>query len=97
MSVEVQVTFYITFYKTTNAFGISRASVFAIVKRVPYAITTFSEPEPINFQLLKKGKELKKYLLGTNEFPQCLRTIDDTHIEIAELNEQHSDYINRKS
>ena len=30
-----------------NFFGISRASVSAIIKRVSYVITTFSGPEPI--------------------------------------------------
>ena len=46
MSVEVQVASSLYFInvesrhrKTANAFGISRASVSAIITRVPYAIT----------------------------------------------------------
>ena len=38
-------------------------------------------------------KELSKKLLGTHEFPQSTGAIDDTHVEIAELNKHYSDYI----
>ena len=54
MSVEIQMAYYISVEnydrKTTNSFGISRASVSAIIKRVLYAITTFSEPKPMDFR-----------------------------------------------
>ena len=42
-----------------------------------------------------KVKELTNKILGTQEFPQYIGTIDDAYIEIAELYE-HSDYINTK-
>ena len=38
-------------------------------------------------------KELSKKLLGTHEFPQSTGAINDTHVEIAELNKHYSDYI----
>ena len=58
--------------KTTNAFSISRASVSPVIKKVSYAITTFSGPKPIKLPATKnKVKELTNKLLGTHEFPQC--------------------------
>ena len=68
-----------------------------MIKRVCYAITTFSRPKPIKLPTTeKKMKDLTNKLLGIHEFPQCIGTIDDTHTEIAELNEHYSGYINRK-
>ena len=66
----------------------------AITKRVSYAITTFSGPEPIKLWTTEnKVKELTNKWLGTHEFPQCLGIIDDPHVK---LNEHYSDYINRR-
>ena len=77
--------------------GYSRASLSALNKRVSYAITTFSGPQPIKLLTAEnKKKELTNKLLGTHEFPLYIRAIDDTYIKIAELNEHYSDYINRK-
>ena len=103
MSVEVQVASFSYFIsvewrhrKTTNAFGISGASVSAIIKRVSDVITTFLGPKLIKLPTTENsGEKLTNELLGTHEFPQCIVTIDATHIEIAELNEHYSDYINR--
>ena len=54
-----------------NVFGISRVSVSTIIKRVSYAITTFSGPEPIKLPTTEnKVKELTNKLLGAHEFPQ---------------------------
>ena len=56
--------------KTTNAFSISRASVPPIIKKVSYAIATFSGPKPINLPTTKnKVKELTNKLLRTHGFP----------------------------
>ena len=87
MSVELPVAYS----KTVNAFGISRASASAIIKRAFNAITTLSGPEPIKLPTTEnKVKELTNKLLQTHEFPQCVGTIHDTHIEIVELNEHYS-------
>ena len=84
--------------KTVNVFGISRASVSAIIKRVSYAITIFLGSESIKIPTTEnKAKELTNTLLWTHEFPQCIQTIHDTHTEIVELDEHYLDYINRKS
>ena len=93
MSVEVPVVKA----PQENAFGISRTSVWAIIKRVSDAITTFSGREPIKLPTTEnKIKELTNKLLGTHEFPQCIGTIDDTDLGIVELNEHYADYINGK-
>ena len=104
VSVEVQVASFLSCIsvegrhrKTTNAFGISRASVLAIIRKVSYIITTFLGQELIKLPTTKELlKKLTNKLLGTQEFPQCIGTTDDTYIEIAELHEHYSDYINRK-
>ena len=69
----------------------------AVIKRVSHTSTTFSGPEPIKLSSTEnKVKELTNKLLGTHEFPQCIGTIDDAHIEIAVLNEHYPNCINRK-
>ena len=52
MSFEIQVAAFLYYNsveerhrKTTDAFGVSRASVPTIIKRLSYAITTFLGPE----------------------------------------------------
>ena len=68
-----------------------------IIKKVSYGVTTFWVPEPIKRPTTEnKSKELTNKLLGTQELPQSIGTIDHTHIEIVELNEHYLDYINRK-
>ena len=57
-------------------------------------ITTFLGPEPIKLPTNEnKVQELTNKLLGTHRFPQCIETIDNTHIEIVELNEHYSDFL----
>ena len=41
-------------------------------------------------------QKLTNKLLETHIFLQCIGTIDDSHIEIAELKEHYSDYMKRK-
>ena len=54
-----------------------------IIKRVLYAITTFSGPKPIKLRTTEnKVKELTNKLLVTHEFPQCIGIIDDTHVPL---------------
>ena len=73
--------------KTVTVFGISRASVSTIIKKVFYAIKTFSGSQPIELPTTEnKVKEFTNKLLGIHEFPQSIRAIHDTHTEIVELN-----------
>ena len=53
----------------SNAFGIPRASVLAIIKRGSYTITTFSGPKPTKLPTTEnRVKELTSKLLGTHNF-----------------------------
>ena len=100
MSVEVQIASFLDYIsfkvrhrKTTNASGISRALVWAIIKRVfhSYAITPFLGSRLIKLPTIEnKVKELTNRILGTHEFSQCIEAIDDTCNEMAELNENYS-------
>ena len=52
MSVNVPVTK--AHRKTVNVFGIYRASISAIIKKVSYAIATFSEAKPTKLPTTEK-------------------------------------------
>ena len=83
--------------KTANAFGISRASVSIITRRVTQAISMHMGPKYIALprtEVEVKDKVEKFYL--SHGFPQCLGAIDGTHIEIKEPSANATDYINRK-
>lgn len=60
------------------------------ISHVPYELV----------KLLKTEIEVKGLVntfLEKHNFPQCIRAIDGTHIEIKEPNEYYIDYINRKT
>ena len=90
ISVEAPVglfLFYIIdesrYRKTTNAFGITRASISGIIRRVPYAVTTILGPKLIRLPSTEgELQELTDGYLETHRFPQCIGAIDGTHIEI---------------
>ena len=83
--------------KTANAFGVSRPSVSSIIRRVLQVVTTFIGPQLIKLPKSEmEVNELYKKFSESHGFPQCIRVINDTHIEIKEPNEHYSDYINRK-
>ena len=80
-----------------NAFGISRASISGIVRRVSYAATSFVGPKLIRLPITEREvQELTAEYLEAHGFPLCIGAIDGTHIEIAEPSEHYSDFINRK-
>ena len=84
--------------KTANAFGLSRASVSVVVRKVCKAIS-----EQLGQQLIKLPKTEaevteKVNLFSTRyDFPICLGAVDGTHVEIKQLSGNATDYINRKS
>ena len=83
--------------KTANAFGISRASISGIIRRVFYAVTTSVDPKLIRLPNTEgEVQELTDGYLAANRFPQCIGVIDGTHIEVAEPSEYYSDFINGK-
>ena len=60
--------------KTVNVFGISRASVSAIIKRISYAITIFSGPEPVKLPTTEsKVKELTNIYWEHTDFLNAYR------------------------
>lgn len=66
--------------KTANAFGISRSSVSLIVRRVCKAIAIHLGPRYI--QLPSTEEQVKEKVAHFYRVPQCLGTIDCTHIDI---------------
>ena len=82
--------------KTANPFGISRASISGIIRRVFYAVTTFVRPKPVRLPTTEvEAQELTDGYLEAHGFPQCIGAIDGTHTEITEPSEHYSDFINR--
>ena len=83
--------------KSMNAFGISRASISGIIRKVSDAVTTFLGPKLIRLPTTEgEVQELTDGYLEAHGFPRCIGAIDGTHIETAEPSEQYSDFINRK-
>ena len=105
VSVEKQVALTLYYLsdegrlrKVANAFGLSRACVSIIIRRVTYAITTFLGPNYIKLPLTEdEVKEKVTHFFNNFSVPQCLGAIDGTHIEIKQPSVNSSEYINRKS
>lgn len=83
--------------KTANAFGLSRATVSLIVRRVCRAITDHLGPKYIVLPTSSEAvHDLVKNFMQQHGMPQCLGAIDGTHIDIKQPREQSLDYLNRK-
>ena len=86
------------FRKTANAFGVSRAAVSQIVRRVSKAITLHLGPKYIVLPSSEADvKELVTNFKRQHGVPQCLGAVDGTHIDIKQPSVQTTDFINRKS
>ena len=105
ISVECQVAatlYYLSdegrLCKTANAFGISRASVSLIIRRVTEAISLHLGPRYIQLPFTEDAvKEKVTNFYDSFSVPQCLGAIDGTHIEIKQPKVSSTDYINRKN
>ena len=83
--------------KTANAFGLSRSSVSIIICRVTHAITVHIGPNYITVPLTEDAvKDNVTNFFTAFSIPQCLGTIDGSHIEMKQPSVNSTDYINRK-
>ena len=84
ISVAVQVSSFLYYIrdedryrKTANAFGISRASISRIIRRVSYAVMTLVGPKLIRLPTTGgEVQELTDRYLEAHGFPQCICAID---------------------
>ena len=104
ITVEMQValTLYLLadegcYRKIATAFGISRSSVSIIVRKVTTAISTLLGPKYIKLPF-EEGEvnNLTLNFLSEHGFPQCIRAVDGTHIDIKQPTENYTHYLNRK-
>ena len=99
ISVEAQVASLLCYIsnddrKTENPFGISRASISGIIRRVSYAVTTFVRPKLIRLPTTDgEVQELTDGYLEALCFQQCIGAIDGTHTKIAEPSERYSHFV----
>ena len=66
--------------KTGNSFGISRASVSLIIRRISYSIVKYHSSDYM--KVSKSPQEVEHFtslFMETHGFPQCLGAIDGTH------------------
>ena len=104
ISTERQITsflYYISdearYRKTTNTFGISRGLVSLIIRKVSKAIIEFLGKDYMKLPETVAGVEnLTQKFLEHHGFPQCIGTIDGTHISICQPKQNYVDYINKK-
>ncbi|XP_046565389.1 protein ANTAGONIST OF LIKE HETEROCHROMATIN PROTEIN 1-like [Haliotis rubra] len=84
-------------YRTVaNLFGVGKATVCICVHQVCEAIMKLLLTEYVRFP---KGDALKDVIRGYEErwgFPNCVGSIDGSHIPIIAPNFSHGDYLNRK-
>ena len=69
--------------KTTNAFGISRASTFIIIRRVTQAISLHMVPKYITLPQTEEDVKEKVYLLGDPKYPLMPFLIKEMRMEAA--------------
>ena len=82
--------------KVSNSFGVSRAAVSHVVRRVCLIVTNVLEPK---YLCLPKTKEVElqtKEFEKKHGFPQCLGAVDGKQIFIRQPSKSPTDCVNRK-
>ena len=105
VSVEKQVAvtlYYLSdesrYRKVANAFRLAKCTVSMIVRRVCTVISIVLGPQYI--KLPKTENELEEVVqqfYSKHGFPQCFGAVDGTHIFLKQLNENATDFLNRKN
>ena len=100
--MQVAVTMYYLsdegrFRKAANAFRVAKNTVSMIIRRVTKAISNRLANKYIKLPQ-KEGKvnESCSLFFEKHGFPQCLGTVNGTHIAIKRPSENSTDYINHK-
>ena len=98
---QVAVTYYLSdegrFRIIVKVFGISWASTSIIIRRVTQAISMHMGPKYITLPKTEEDANDKiTNFFSAQGVPQCLGTIDGTHIEIKEPSLNLTDYKNSK-
>ena len=104
LSVETQLAatlYYLAdegrFRKVANAFGIGKSSVSIKIRGVCMVITKYLRPKYIKLpSTIVEVEMLTAGFYRAHNFPQCIGTIDGTHIPIKQPSENGVDYMNRK-
>ena len=105
MSVEKQVAIFLYYIadegryrKVANSFGISRAAVSKIIKKVSMVISLHLGPKHIKCpQTEEEVTTAASMFYEKHGFPQCIGAIDCTHIFIKRPYTTSTDYLNRKN
>ena len=104
VSVETQVA--VTLYylagegrmrKVSNSFGLGKATVSKVIRRVTSVISEELGPKYIVLPKTKgEVEELARKFYNRYGFPQCIGSVDGKHIKIKRLVDNPTDYVNRK-
>ena len=107
VSVEKQVAVFLSYKagegryrKVANAFGISKATVSTIIKRVSLDITLHLGPKYIKLPKPEedvRSRTAASCFYGKFGFPHCIGAVDGIHVFITRPSASQTDYLNRKN